>query len=69
MGTENKFEIGKTYKAINGNSITITRRTKKTIWFCDGEFSARIELWRGQETASPTIGIIRTTYRATEESR
>ena len=67
MSEVTKFEVGKTYKAKNYyDRITVSKRTEKTIWFCDNYFSARIKIKEGIETISPEIGIIRMTYYANE---
>lgn len=58
-----KFEVGKTYNAY-GNSITISKRSEKTIWFCDDMFQARIKIINNIEAISPNIGLITRTYYA-----
>ena len=60
-----RFEVDKTYTTRRGlDTITVSRRTDKTIWFCEDMFSARIEIIEDIETVSPTIGVIRPFYKA-----
>lgn len=60
-----QFLVGKTYKSKRGKKITISKRTNKTIWFCDNYFSTRIKKDEiGNEYCSPSIGIITQTYYA-----
>ena len=63
-----KFEVGKTYGTkICGDTITIIRRTSKTVWFTDGFFSARIKEVGDEEVVTPNIGLLNRTYRASLE--
>ena len=58
-----KFEVGKIYFCTrNEETIQISRRTEKTVWFCDDCLSARIEIRDGVEAVRPIMGIIRKTY-------
>ena len=59
-----KFKVGATYITRHGDQIVVSRRTEKTIWFCEDMFSARIEIIEDVETVSPTIGVIRPFYKA-----
>lgn len=60
-----KFEVGKTYTTLRGvDTLTVSKRTDKTIWFCDDYFSARIRVKDGIEYIQPNIGMIKKSYRA-----
>ena len=63
-----KFKVGATYTTRRGmDTITVSKRTEKTIWFCEDMFSARVRIAEDVETISPNIGVIRPFYRADKE--
>ena len=60
-----KFEVGKTYGTKHFfDTITISKRTEKTIWFCDNHFQCRVKKTNDYEYIEPNIGIIRKSYRS-----
>jgi len=60
-----RFEVGKVYKSNRfDESILISKRTEKTIWFHENFISARISIENNVECICPNIGMIRPTYKA-----
>ena len=60
-----KFDVGKTYgNKYSSDTITVSKRTEKTIWFSDDYFQCRIKKTDDYEYIMPNIGLIKKSYRA-----